>query len=253
MVHGGVSFAPYRAAFESWLAGGHAELREVYPASEGFIAMADRGPDAGLRLVVDNGLFFEFVPLDCLEAATPTRHWLANAETGVDYALAVSSNAGLWSYLLGDVVRLVSRSPPRLTVVGRIAYYLSAFGEHLSGEEIEQAVLAAAFPAGLTDFTVGPESVGALGRHIFVVEFAHAAPDPARLATALDEALLRRNEDYAAHRRGGQLLPPRVIIMPEGGFAAWMAERGRLGGQNKVPRVITEPALLGSLLRRAGA
>jgi len=254
VVHGGVSFAPYRAAFADWLAGGHAELREVYPASEGFIAVADQGPEEGLRLIVDNGLFFEFVPLDTLRAGAPTRHWIANAETGVDYALALSSNAGLWSYLLGDIVRLVSRSPPRLHVVGRTSYFLSAFGEHLSGEELEQAVLEAAAGARVTEFAVGPETAGARGRHVFVVEFAQPPPpDPARLADAVDAALLRLNEDYAAHRHGGQLLPPRLIVAPPGCFAAWMAERGRLGGQNKVPRVITEPALLGSLLRRAGA
>ncbi|MBO0711300.1 MAG: GH3 auxin-responsive promoter family protein [Acetobacteraceae bacterium] len=252
VVHGGVSFAPYRAAFAEWLACGQAELREVYPASEGFIAMADQGPDEGLRLIVDNGIFFEFVPVDTLSAAAPTRHWIANAETGVDYALALSSNAGLWSYLLGDIVRLVSRVPPRLRVVGRTSYFLSAFGEHLSGDEIEQAVLAAAAGAPVVEFAVGPETVGARGRHVFVVEFANAPPDSTRFADAVDAALLRLNEDYAAHRRGGQLLPPRLIILTPGCFAAWMAERGRLGGQNKVPRVITEPALLGSLLRRAG-
>ncbi len=258
LVHGGVSFAPYRAAFDAWLAGGRAELREVYAASEGFVAVADRGPGAGMRAILDNGLFLEFVPVAELDASAPTRHWIGTAETGVDYALVLSTCAGLWSYVIGDVVRLIDRSPPRLLVVGRTSYFLSAFGEHLSGEEIERAVLegAAAIGTGVAEFAVGPEAAGARGRHVFVVEFAGDAPGAERVArfgAAADAALSGLNEDYRAHRQGGQLLPPRAMAARPGTFEAWMRARGRLGGQNKVPRVITDPDLLGSLERQAGA
>jgi hypothetical protein len=133
LVHGGVNFAPYRRQFEDLLRGSHAELREVYPASEGFFAVADRGPGEGMRLIIDNGLFYEFVPCDALQDEHPPRHWLADARTGVDYALAISSCAGLWAYIVGDTVRLIERNPPRLLVTGRLSYFLSAFGEHLSG------------------------------------------------------------------------------------------------------------------------
>ncbi len=257
LVHGGVSFAPYRAAFEKWLAGSRAELREVYAASEGFIAVADRGPGEGMRLIVDNGLFFEFVPVAELGAAAPTRHWIGTAETGVDYALVLSSCAGLWSYLIGDVVRLVDRFTPRLLVVGRTSYFLSAFGEHLTCEEIELAVLegAAAIGTAVAEYAVGAEAAGAQGRHVFVVEFAGflKGGQVERFGAAADAALSRLNEDYRSHRDGGQLLPPRTVAAPPGTFAAWMRARGRLGGQNKVPRVIADPDLLGSLQRQAEA
>ncbi len=256
LAHGGVNFAPYRSRFEGWLAGGHAELREVYPASEGFFAVADGVPGAGLRMILDRGLFYEFVPLSELGSASPTRHWIGTAEAGVDYALVISSCAGLWSYVVGDVVRLVDCSPPRLLVTGRTSYFLSAFGEHVAGEEIERAVIHAAawLGADVAEFAAGSELVGAKGRHVFVVEFdGERPPGPEDFAARLDTALSRANEDYAAHRRGGQLLPPRVLVAPAGAFTDWLRGRGRLGGQNKVPRVITDPALLGSLLRQVGA
>jgi hypothetical protein len=139
LVHGGVNFAPYRQRFDGLLLGSHAETREVYPASEGFIALADRGPGEGLRLLLDNGLFFEFVPIDELDAPNPTRHWIATAQAGINYALIITSCAGLWSYLIGDTVRFIDLKPPRVLVTGRTSYSLSAFGEHLIGEEIEGA------------------------------------------------------------------------------------------------------------------
>ena len=154
LVHGGVNFAPYRPRFAEWLDGGHAELREVYAASEGFVAVADRGPGEGMRVVLDHGIFYEFVPVDDIGAASPARHAIGEIETGVDYAPALSTCAGLWGFILGDTVRFVSRDPPRLFVTGRLSYTLSAFGEHLTGEEIEAAVTdaAAAIGAGVARF-----------------------------------------------------------------------------------------------------
>jgi len=246
LVHGGISFEPYRSRFSELLAGSHAETREVYPASEGFIALQDKGPGEGLRLLTDNGLFFEFVPVEELETPTPTRHWLGNAETGVNYAVVLTSCAGLWSYIIGDTVRLMETSPPRLKVTGRISYGLSAFGEHLIGEEIDAAVTAAAKAIGLqvSDFMVGPVfSPNGPGHHLFLIEGeASIAPDAAALfAVTLDATLNARNADYAEHRAGGfGMGPPQVCFVRPGGFAAWMKTRGKLGGQNKVPRVIAE-------------
>lgn len=257
LVHGGVSFAPYRQRFEAWLEGTPAELREVYAASEGFVALQDQSPADGLRLVVDNGLFFELVPVEELQAPSPTRHWLANAETGINYALAVSSCAGLWAYLVGDTVRLLSRAPPRLVITGRTAYALSAFGEHLIGEEIDEAVTlaAAAIGAAVTDYAVGalypgPDTV--LGCHLYVVELAASVDEGAHrtFTETIDRQLLANNDDYRAHRAGGfGMGPPRLLMVAPGGFARWMKHRGQLGGQHKVPRVINDPALFADLRR----
>lgn len=257
LVHGGVNFKPYRSRFEEFLAGG-AELREVYPASEGFIALQDETPDQGLRLLTDNGLFFEFVPADELDSAKPTRHWLNTAERGVNYAIVLSSCAGAWSYIIGDTVRFVSLDPPRILITGRTSYSLSAFGEHLIAEEIEDAVASAAEAEGLmvTDFSVGavyPKNAGELGGHLYIVEFRQA---PAKaldaFAALVDKRLKERNDDYRAHRAEGfGMRAPQVRAAPPGTFAAWMKSRGRLGGQNKVPRIINDQTLFADLARFA--
>lgn len=257
-VHGGVDFSPYRARFAELFAGSSVDLREVYPASEGFVAVANRAPGDGLRLLTDNGIFFEFIPVEEIDAPKPTRYWAANVETGVNYAIVLSTCAGLWSYVLGDTVRLVDRTPPRLLVTGRLSYMLSAFGEHLIGEELEAAVAAAAAAIGraVSDWTVTarlPE-LGGRGGHHYLVEFDEA-PDAgaiARFGTTLDGDLARRNLDYAAHRSGGfGMEAPTVRAVAPGTFAAWMKTRGMLGGQNKVPRVIRDSVLFESLERVA--
>ena len=247
--HGGVSFAPYRERFTALISGSRAELREVYSASEGFVAVADRRPEDGLRLIADNGLFAEFVPIEEIGSRSPTRHWAFNVETGQNYALVLTTCAGIWSYILGDTVRVLTRSPLRLAVTGRISYSLSAFGEHLIGEEIENAASAAASTIGasITDFLVGavyPEISGVRGHHRYLVEFADRvnSMQVAMFAEVLDNQLCAANLDYADHRRGDfGIGRPEVIPLSPGSFAAWMKERGKLGGQNKVPRVISDP------------
>ena len=248
VVHGGVNFAPYVDRFRDLLAESHAELREVYPASEGFIAVGDRGYGDGLRMNLDHGIFFEFVPLEELESPQPTRHWIENVQPDVNYAIILTTCAGLWSYVIGDTVRFVDTKTPRVLVTGRTSYYLSAFGEHLIAEEIEDGIATAAQETHteVSDFTVGPvfpEGPGDLGGHIYVVEFAHALPTEdtlIRFQTALDAKLCKRNEDYEAHRsQGFGLKAPRIVPVAPGFFAEWMRRRGKLGGQNKVPRIIT--------------
>ncbi len=261
VVHGGVNFAPYQKQFNELLEGSRAELREVYPASEGFIAVADRGSGEGLRMIIDTGIFYEFVPVDELEKPNPTRHWLASVERDVNYAVVLSTCAGLWSYIMGDTVKFVDLDPPRLLITGRTSYSLSAFGEHLIDEEIEESISRAADAVGarVLDYSVGalfPQAKGELGGHLYIVEFADAVPAEARLdefATVLDEALSATNEDYKAHRADGfGLNPPRVHPVPPGTFARWMKGRGKLGGQHKVPRIINEQKLLQNLREFAG-
>ncbi len=257
VVHGGVNFAPYLQRFKDVLDGGHAELREVYPASEGFLAIADRGYGDGLRMNLDHGIFYEFVPLEELESPAPTRHWIGNVEPDVNYAVVMSTCAGLWSYVIGDTVRFVDTKVPRVLVTGRTSYYLSAFGEHLIAEEVEDGVVTAAkeIAAEIADFTVGPvfpERSGELGGHIYVVEFCGSQPGAEQLqrfTDALDRKLCQRNEDYESHRSGGfGLKAPQVLPVAAGTFAAWMKKRGKLGGQNKVPRIITNREMLAELL-----
>jgi hypothetical protein len=262
-IHGGVNFAPYRATFEELFAGSRVDRRELYAASEGFVAAADRGDGEGMRLMADNGIFFEYVPVDEIDSPNPTRHWIGNAEVGVNYAILLSSCAGLWSYVLGDTVRLVDRAPPRLLMTGRLATMLSAFGEHLIGEELEAGISTAAASVGrsVTDWTViarvpAAGEIGGRGHHLYLVEFATPANADlvARFAATLDADLAGRNLDYAAHRSGGfGMGAPVVRAVPPGTFAAWMKSRGMMGGQNKVPRLIRDPLLFASLERMAGA
>jgi hypothetical protein len=210
LVHGGVNFTPYRQRFEELLRDGHAELREVYPASEGFFAIADRGSDEGLRLIVDNGLFYEFVPVEEMRSDRPPRHWLGNAQLGVNYALVVNTCSGLWAYVVGDTLKFIDLNPPRVLVTGRISYFLSAFGEHLGGEEIEAAVAAAAesIHSTIADFSVGPifhDASGRLGGHLYIVEFG----DPARY-----RHLRARRRRTALSRQRRLSLAPRRRLWP---------------------------------------
>jgi hypothetical protein len=260
VIHGGIDFAPYRDRFRRILAATSAETREVYFASEAAIAIADRGDGDGLRLLSDNGIFFEFVPVEDLKCVKPTRHWLATVETGIEYAVVVSTCAGAWAYVLGDTVRFIDREPPRLLITGRTSYLLSAFGEHVIGEQIEQAMRLAtgAIDAAVADYCAGavfPQSEGA-GRHHYIVEFADGIPGAQRMeafAAGLDEALAAANADYREHRAGDfGLAPPQVQAVAPGTFAAWMKKRGKLGGQHKVPRVINDAKLFASLVEFAG-
>jgi hypothetical protein len=250
-IHGGVNFTPYRAQFDAIFSGSRVDLREVYPASEGFIAIADRGGGEGLRLIADNGLFLEFIPVEEVGSPHPTRHWLGNVVCGVNYAVVLSSNAGLWAYLLGDTVRFVARRPPRILITGRLAYTLSAFGEHLIAEELEAAVAVAARAVSRQagEYAVAaeyPDRSNPRGRHCFVVELPVDDRDARRFAQALDQSLAQQNADYRAHRAG--MCSPRVIAVRPGGFVDWMQARGKAGGQHKVPRVIADQALFAALL-----
>ena len=247
VVHGGVSLAPYASRFQELLRGSKAEMREVYPASEAFMAVADRGSGDGLRLVTDNDVFFEFVPVDELDSTQPTRHWVGNLETDIDYAIVLTSCSGLWSYVLGDVVRFVDRSPPRLLITGRTSYYLSTFGEHVTGELMQSTILDVAQTLGLdvAEFTAGTEVFDdgrGFGRHVHVIEFRPDLISTSQLnemAKRVDCLLAERNEDYRERRAvGGGIAAPQMIAVAPGAINAWMKSQGKLGGQYKVPRVI---------------
>lgn len=254
IVHGGMGMAPYRDRFDRWLTGSRIQTREVYAASEGFIAAADKHPDDGMRLLCDRGLFHEFVPLAELDHPTPTRHWLGTVQPGVEYAMVLTSASGLWSYVLGDTIRFKQCDPPRLVVTGRVGSSLSIPGEHVTGGELDHAIGIAARATGATirDYTaatIAPGETDARGGHLLLVEFEHT-PTTEAFAAVFDTALVSGNADYAAHRANDYgMRPPAVRMLPRGTFQAWMAGRGKLGGQNKVPRVINDPAILAGLLQ----
>jgi len=247
IIHGGVNFAPYRRRFRDLMKGSRAETREVYSASEGFFAIADRGDGEGLRLITDGSVFFEFLPVSDLSAREPRRHWVGTIEPDIEYAVVISSAAGLWAYLLGDTVRFLSVDPPRLVVTGRTSYILSGFGEHLIEEELAEAVSAAADAIGsdVVDYActarVAPDGEPG-GLHEFVVECRPAPTTEAemrRFAEVLDTRLAELNDDYRELRHNDyNIKPPRIRFAPPDGFVGWMRKHGRLGGQNKVPRII---------------
>jgi hypothetical protein len=247
IVYGGMNFSPYRSNFAPLLAGGNVAMREVYGASEGFIALADGSSENSLRLCLDNGLFFEFVPTSELTSADPTRHWIATVEKEVDYALVVSSNAGLWSYVLGDVVRFVDTHEARIVVSGRTTQTLSDFGEHLTDREVSAAIASVADRLGLivAEFAVGPchpRSPDAPGHHIYIVEFAGRMPsdrEQARFAELLDQTLQDNSYVYEDLRSAGIILSkPEIEAVARGTFVAWMKHKGTFGGQHKMPRIL---------------
>ena len=242
VVHGGVSFEPYRELF-CQLIGRPFYGLEVYLGSEGFLAIQDQPGCGDLLLRMDTGIFHEFVPVEALGSERPPRHWAATVETGVEYAIAVTTASGLWGSFIGDTVRFVSLSPHRIRFSGRSEQFLSAFGEHLRAADVEAAIVAACEKAGarVAEFHVAPvyPRADSLRRgHQWFIE-PHCAPrNPQAFVAALDRALQRRNVDYQEHRHNDADLPlPEVVFVPAGTFYEAMRRLGRLGGQFKVPHV----------------
>lgn len=245
IMHGGVNMAPYWKLMHDVVGSDEVDFLETYPASEGFFALQDHRHPGGMRLMLGHGIFYEFVPLSELSSEQPTVHTVETLETGENYALVLTSCAGLWRYLVGDTVIFSQKSPPLLRVSGRTKFFLSAFGEHLISEEVENAVSFAADRVGtpIVEFHVGPrfpESSDASGYHEWWIEFGH--DDPVQLshvAEALDVSLQKQNRDYEAHRDDLHLgIPlPKVHRVAAGSFMEWMRSKGKLGGQHKVPRM----------------
>ena len=254
VIHGGVNFEPYRAVLTEMVGPG-VEWIETYPASEGFIAYQDTAdPDEGLFLNVNAGMFFEFVPVERLHDPRPPRYALDNVEKDVNYAVIISSNAGLWSYLLGDTVRFTSLNPFRIKVTGRTHHFISAFGEHVIAEEVEQAMTEAArtFGLRLREFHVAPYVPTAAGekpRYEWFLELEKGGlPDVAQVARYLHEALAQQNIYYADLVRGEILDVPRIYPLPEGTFTQYLKQAGKLGGQNKPPRLANHREVADALL-----
>lgn len=244
-VYGGVNYAPYRSRMEA-LIGGSVPSVELFPASEGFIAYQDKDNEDGLLLVLDNGIYFGFVPLERTgpERSRRTVLSIAEVELNTQYALVLYTNAGLWGYEIGDTIKFVSLSPPRIKVTGRTKHFTSAFGEHVIAEEVEGALkdAMAVAPCEVAEFTVAPQTapVEGLPHHEWFIEFAAAPADMFRFAAAIDEALQKRNPYYRDLITGKVLRPLVITNVPRGGFAAWMKARGMNDAQSKVPRLAND-------------
>lgn len=243
-VYGGVNYEPYRSHLEA-LIGGPVDRVETFPASEGFIAYQDQGPGEGLLLVVDNGIYYEFLPADEVGNPGARRLSIGEVELGVNYALVLYTNAGLWGYEIGDTVQFVSLVPPRIVVTGRTKHFTSAFGEHVIAGEVEGALQEAVglHPCEVAEFTVAPQAAppgGGLPFHEWYIEFAQPPADMAALAQAIDAALQKRNPYYKDLITGKVLRPLVIVPVRRGGFAAWMKERGMNDAQSKVPRLAND-------------
>jgi hypothetical protein len=239
-VYGGVNYEPYRAKVES-LIGKKIDSIETYPASEGFIAYQDSQKEQGLLLNINGGIFYEFVKVDELASGSPKRICLADVELGVNYALILNTNSGLWAYNLGDTVRFVSLSPYRIIVTGRVTHFISAFGEHVIAEEVEYSLMKAAKEMNIpvSEFTVAPQvsADGELPYHEWFVEFAQAPTDLNALEAKVDQYMQEKNIYYKDLRIGNVLQQLKISSLPSGSFVNYMKSQGKLGGQNKVPRL----------------
>ena len=239
--YGGVNFEPYRASLEE-LVGKRLDSIETYPASEGFIAFQDDHTEKGLLLNANSGIFFEFVPATEIFDKNPTRLSLKDVEIGVNYALVLNNNAGLWGYNIGDTVEFVSKNPYRLLVTGRVKHFISAFGEHVIGKEVEQAMLMAVqeLPAKIVEFTVAPQvkpPQGELPYHEWFIEFESLPDSLERFAQSLDKQMVVQNIYYEDLIKGKILQPLKITPLQKDAFRAYMKSQGKLGGQNKVPRL----------------
>lgn len=240
MVQGGVNFEPYKAKlFES--IGRKLDVIELFPASEGFFAFQDSQTEPGLLLNTNSGIFFEFVPAGEIFNENPTRVQLKDVEVGVNYALIISSNAGLWAYNIGDTVKFLSTKPYRLVVSGRIKHFISAFGEHVIGEEVEAAMLKACAATGatVTEFTVAPNISQTKGQsyHEWFIEFEHMPAEMEVFRKELDQALREKNVYYDDLITGNILDMLHISPLKKNAFIDYMKSIGKLGGQNKVPRL----------------
>ena len=250
-IYGGVNFEPYRAKLVESV-GKKIDSIETYPASEGFIAYQDSQQEEGLLLLLNSGIFFEFIPTDEYFNENPTRLTIEEVDTGVNYAVIINSNAGLWGYSIGDTVKFVNKNPYRVIVTGRIKHFISAFGEHVIGEEVEKAMKLATDKFNeveTIEFTVAPQVTPGEGLplHEWFVEFSNPPDDMKRFEIEIDEKLQHLNSYYEDLIVGKILRPLKIIPLRKDAFRDYMKSKGKLGGQNKVPRLSNDRQIVDEL------
>lgn len=255
-LHGAVAFGPYRELFRQLIPSARMHYLEIYNASEGYLALQDEPDSEDLLLLLNHGIYYEFLPTDQWDAPEPRAIGLEAVELGRTYALIISTSAGLWRYNIGDTVRFTSLAPYRIRIVGRTKHFLNAFGEEVVVENADAAVAAACQATGTTvrDYTAAPiyfaaHNNASRGGHQWLLEFTEPPADLPRFTRILDETLRQLNSDYDAKRhRDLALLPPQVLAVPAGTFGQWLARRGKLGGQHKVPRLSNSREMLDEIL-----
>lgn len=251
--HGAVSFTPYRDLFKKLIPSDTMRYMETYNASEGFFGIQDTKTEDEFLLMLDYGIFYEFIPASEWQSEHPKALSLEEVEVGENYAMVITTNAGLWRYKIGDTVKFTSISPYRIKISGRTKHFINAFGEELIIENAESAVAEACkkTQASIQNFTAGPHFLGegTRGGHEWVIEFVDEPDDPERFVQILDEKLRELNSDYDAKRHKDiALVAPKVHLAKDGTFYTWMKKRGKLGGQNKVPRLANNREYLDDLL-----
>lgn len=252
-IYGGVNYEPYRKKFEN-LIGRPVDSIELYPASEGFFAFQNEQNDPGLLLQLNSGMFYEFVKADEFFNESPKRITLEDVELGMNYVLIISTNAGLWAYNLGDTIKFTSLDPYKVVVTGRIKHFISAFGEHVIGKEVEEAMqhTMETFGFSISEFTVAPQTdpvEGELPYHEWLVEFETLPDDLSKVQQELDKSLQKQNSYYFDLIEGKILQPLKITILKPGSFHAHMKSKGKLGGQNKVPRLSNDREIAESLIK----
>jgi hypothetical protein len=252
-MHGGVSFTPYREQFKR-LIGRDIHYLEMYNASEGFFAAQDQPGQEGMLLFVDHGIFMEFMPVAEYGKKHPETIGLQDVELGKNYALVISTNGGLWRYLVGDTIQFTSLNPYRVKVSGRLKHFINAFGEELIVDNTDKAIAEACRLTGsvVNDYTAAPVyfSGAENGAHEWLIEFEKEPESLATFTAHLDAALKSVNSDYEAKRHKSiALREPVVHALPRGLFAEWLRRRGKLGGQHKVPRLSNERTYVEEILQ----
>ncbi len=239
-IYGGVNFEPYRAKFES-IIGRKVDSIELFPASEGFFAYQDSQKEKGMLLLLNSGIFYEFIKSDEFFAENPKRYTIGEVELNVNYVLIISTNAGLWAYNIGDTVQFTSLKPYRVIVSGRVKHYISAFGEHVIGKEVECAMKEAMQNTNIAinEFTVAPQITpnSGLPYHEWFIEFEQEPADIESFATAINTEMRKQNIYYDDLIVGKVLQNLIITKVAKNGFQDYMKSIGKLGGQNKVPRL----------------
>lgn len=253
-IHGAVSFEPYELLFQKLAPSPKMNYLETYNASEGFFGIQDQTHTRDLLLMLDYGIYYEFVPIENLSEERPKTLGLHEVELNKNYALVISTNAGLWRYLIGDTIKFTSLDPYRIRISGRTKHFINAFGEEVIVENAEMAIKKACThtSAIVGDYTAGPRylEVGKKGGHEWIIEFKEPPTDPQAFVDMLDKSLMEINSDYEAKRyKNIALEAPLVHFAEQGTFYNWMKKRGKLGGQHKVPRLSNDRTYIEDLLK----